>query len=96
MIWSLFGGLADLAGQSSCRDLIEKANLRRTFSFIFSALAWFATVSATRIQESFGLLVIIGSLADCMLVLRLIYTFHRELDSTNVMQEQFYDNGVTR
>ncbi|MEM7559074.1 MAG: hypothetical protein AAF394_08120 [Planctomycetota bacterium] len=87
MIWSLFGGLADLAGQYSRRDLIEKANFRRTFYVIFSALAWFATMSATRVQEPFGFLIIIGSLAACVLVLHLIYTFNRELGSTHAMQE---------
>ena len=96
MIWSLFGGLAALAEKYSYRDLIETANFRRMSYFIFSALAWFATVSGKRIPEPFAFLGIIGSLAACMLLLHLIYTFHHELGSTHVMQEQFDKNGVTR
>lgn len=94
MIWSLFGGLADLAGQYARRDLIEKANFRRTFYVIFSALAWFATMDATRVQAPFGFLIIIGSLAACVLVMHLIYVFNRELGSTHVVPERFDENGV--
>ena len=96
LIWSLFGGLADLARQYSRHDLIEKANFRRTAYVIVSALAWFVTISATRVQAPLGFLVLIGSLATCVLVLHLIYLFNRNLGSTHAMQEAFDENGVTQ